>query len=293
VDSRERRALALWESLAYLGMPVAVVGWPVASPFSPGLRFAVSDGYFAGLLPAEETVPADLAERAPLFRPAPEELEEDLPAVADRAGRREALGALSGDLWRAALAGFLVEQEELGAVFVVLPGLHRVAERYGGGYHAVQFEGLQGAPYEEAAALLEAYYARLDAALAVLWLRGERPGLLAVVSQHGTAAPSGWRRVGAELSSKRSLAGQFRPAPDGILLLYGDGVRPGNRLAGGRLVDLVPTLLYGLGLPVARDLDGQVLLQAFEPAHLGRQPLSFVPTYESLRPPAPAPGAGG
>ena len=43
------------------------------------------------------------------------------------------------------------------------------------------------------------------------------------------------------------------------------------------------TLLYSVGLPIARDLDGRVLTAAFESAFLARQPLTFVPSYETLQ----------
>jgi hypothetical protein len=66
-------------------------------------------------------------------------------------------------------------------------------------------------------------------------------------------------------------------------MLYGPGVRPHTLLTRGRLVDAAPTLLYGLGLPLARDLDGEVLTEAFSPEFLARQPLTFLPSYEGLR----------
>ena len=47
-------------------------------------------------------------------------------------------------------------------------------------------------------------------------------------------------------------------------------------------MDLAPTLLYGLGFPVARDLDGQVLTAAFDKGFLARHPLTFFPSYEGL-----------
>ena len=37
-------------------------------------------------------------------------------------------------------------------------------------------------------------------------------------------------------------------------------------------------------MPVARDLDGQVLTAAFDRAYLANQPLTFFPSYESLKP---------
>jgi arylsulfatase A-like enzyme len=67
-----------------------------------------------------------------------------------------------------------------------------------------------------------------------------------------------------------------------VFLLLGDGIRPGSFLEKAELVDVVPTLLYALGFPIARDLDGQVLTPAFENSYLARHPLTFVPSYETL-----------
>ena len=69
--------------------------------------------------------------------------------------------------------------------------------------------------------------------------------------------------------------------PPGILLLAGPGVRPGARLEGASLLDIAPSLLYALGQPVAQDMDGQVLADAFEPRWRERFPVRMVRTYET------------
>ena len=59
-------------------------------------------------------------------------------------------------------------------------------------------------------------------------------------------------------------------------------MRPGSRLPEARIEDVVPTLLYAAGLPVARDLDGRVLVGAFDAAFLAANPIEFLPSYEVL-----------
>ena len=78
------------------------------------------------------------------------------------------------------------------------------------------------------------------------------------------------------------LEGRFGLAPDGALLLYGEGIQPGALITGARLVDVAPTLLYALGFPSARDLDGQVLTAAFDKGFLARHPLTILPSFEGL-----------
>jgi arylsulfatase A-like enzyme len=52
---------------------------------------------------------------------------------------------------------------------------------------------------------------------------------------------------------------------NGVFALRGPGVRQGERVEGARLVDLAPTIYALMGIPIPRDLDGQVLEQAFAP----------------------------
>jgi predicted AlkP superfamily phosphohydrolase/phosphomutase len=67
---------------------------------------------------------------------------------------------------------------------------------------------------------------------------------------------------------------------EGILLLHGPQINRGVKLEGARNVDFAPTVLYLLGLPAARDMDGDVLAAAIEPAALRQRPPRYVPTHE-------------
>lgn len=59
----------------------------------------------------------------------------------------------------------------------------------------------------------------------------------------------------------------------GILLACGPAVRRGVELDGARIIDLAPTILYRMGLPVPEDMDGRVLTEMFEPSFVGVTPL--------------------
>jgi hypothetical protein len=80
-------------------------------------------------------------------------------------------------------------------------------------------------------------------------------------------------------------------APDGVLLMAGEGIRPGATPAGASVLDVTPTLLYLMGLPVARDMEGRVLTEILEPAFARQNPVTFIPSYESLAVASAAPGA--
>jgi len=149
--------------------------------------------------------------------------------------------------------------------------------------------GLRREEVAQLAMISTDYYTRLDAFLAELWQRHTGADILALVSASGIEGSTGWRRVLGELSREASLEGFESDAPDGVLMLYGEGVQPGALLTGARLVDVVPTLMYALHLPVARDLDGEVLTPAFDKSFLARYPITFLTTYETLPKPEAAP----
>ena len=71
------------------------------------------------------------------------------------------------------------------------------------------------------------------------------------------------------------LSGHHSPvvpeAHRGILSITGPGVRAGFE-TDATVLDVAPTLAYLLGLPVAEDLPGRLLLEAFTPARLARHP---------------------
>lgn len=82
-----------------------------------------------------------------------------------------------------------------------------------------------------------------------------------------------------ELFALRRLPGDHDP--EGILLAIGPGIRSGAQINGARLIDLAPTVLYALGLPVPKDMDGQVLVDLFEQSFRQQQPIiSCEPTGE-------------
>jgi predicted AlkP superfamily phosphohydrolase/phosphomutase/tetratricopeptide (TPR) repeat protein len=52
----------------------------------------------------------------------------------------------------------------------------------------------------------------------------------------------------------------------GVFALRGPGVRAGQRVYGASVLDIAPTVLHLFGLPAAKDMDGKVLVNAFQDA---------------------------
>ena len=76
------------------------------------------------------------------------------------------------------------------------------------------------------------------------------------------------------------ISGTHEAAPDGFLMAYGASVAKARQLRRASVVDVVPTVLYFLGLPIGRDMDGYARTDLFQPAFTEERPITFIPTYE-------------
>ena len=63
--------------------------------------------------------------------------------------------------------------------------------------------------------------------------------------------------------------------PYGIFLLHGPGVQGGARIENARIVDVMPTMLHLLGVPLPEGLDGHVLTEALAEPFLSQRPVRY------------------
>jgi hypothetical protein len=110
-------------------------------------------------------------------------------------------------------------------------------------------------------------------------LDGLAPGdVLFVVSGFGMQPVSLGKRLLARALGEPPLTGTHEHAPDGFLLAYGTPVASG-RLPVGSVLDVAPTMLYFLGVPVGRDLQGVARTDLFEEAFTAERPVTFIPSH--------------
>jgi hypothetical protein len=74
--------------------------------------------------------------------------------------------------------------------------------------------------------------------------------------------------------------GRSRTAAPGVLAVRGDAARVGS-VARARRLDVAPTLLHWLGLPISDELEGTVVEPLLSPGAAG--PIRRVPTYGRRR----------
>jgi predicted AlkP superfamily phosphohydrolase/phosphomutase len=62
---------------------------------------------------------------------------------------------------------------------------------------------------------------------------------------------------------------------DGFFVMAGGPARRGHAFAGAQLIDVAPTVLYLMGLPIPGDMDGKPLLEAIDPDFIARCPVRY------------------
>ncbi len=103
----------------------------------------------------------------------------------------------------------------------------------------------------------------------LLELAGENTHVL-VVSDHGFQS-------GQQRPRQRVEPAQWH-RPQGIFVLHGPGIRRDERIEGATLLDIAPTVLTLLGLPVGDDMEGKVVTNAFEEA----PKIERIPSWEEV-----------
>jgi len=61
----------------------------------------------------------------------------------------------------------------------------------------------------------------------------------------------------------------------GMFMIWGPGVKAGLEVEGTHILDMAPTMLYLLGVPVPGELDGKVLTGAIEDTHVRSHPVDY------------------
>ncbi|HJX37973.1 MAG TPA: alkaline phosphatase family protein [Anaerolineae bacterium] len=69
------------------------------------------------------------------------------------------------------------------------------------------------------------------------------------------------------------MSGHHRP--DGMVILAGQGIQAGVALQEANIMDLAPTILYAMDLPVPADMDGRVLTAAFAADYLSAAQIRY------------------
>jgi hypothetical protein len=178
--------------------------------------------------------------------------------------------------------------ERLPQVFCLrLDGLNSVQAYYYKYSFPHEFGDIAQERIERFGPVIERYYEYYDRLIGK-FLTGLKEGeILVVYSLYGVEPLPLWKRFVERLLGDPDVSAYHELAPDGVAFFYGKGVRKAKREEPIRIVDLTPTLLYFLGLPVGRDMDGIVRSLVFSDDFIAENPIIYISSYEEfqIRPP--------
>ena len=269
------RARPLWSILADAGVSVGIVRWPLTYPAQPVLGFLVADRFHDLIGSVLEfngaAYPADIVPvaRASFSSDSGPDLPEDAPAD-DPASLRDRSYSRAMQSLR--------QQSNPQLIGLRYQALDQVGHRFWG---AAQPRSA-GDPSEEqrrqAAQILERAYLAADAEVGTAMASLGPDDLLLVISGFGMQRLNPLKQMLGELMGERGISGSHERAPDGFLLASGTAVERGRRPRGS-IVDVAPTILYYLGLPVGRDMDGFARSDLFTRTFTAERPIAFIPTH--------------
>jgi hypothetical protein len=131
--------------------------------------------------------------------------------------------------------------------------------------------------------VIEKYYDFYDALIGKYLTGLREEDLLIVFSPHGIAPLPVWKRFVERLLGDPRVSAYHEMAPEGVIFFYGRAVRRGQKASALRIVDIAPTLLYYLGLPVGRDMDGVAASSFFNDEFAQENPIIYISSYEDFR----------
>lgn len=275
LSSRDRRCRSLWDMAGAHGLSSVVINWPGTYPAVPVKGTLVSDAFFtlskqAGgqLVPPSpgSCSPSGLSEQLAELRLSPAEFygQEMAYFVADleaaEAEQDPLLTHLAVALARtvnvhtAAMETLGQRDWQLGMVRYDLLGLLGPAFL---ACLAPAMPYVTDAQFERYQNTIPAALAYLDLLFGALLECCDEDTTVLLVSERGVQ--TGEQRPMDAQTAFNSEGGEPWYREHGVLAAHGPGIKPGGAVQGATLLDVTPTVLNLLGLPLARDMPGRCL----------------------------------
>jgi predicted AlkP superfamily phosphohydrolase/phosphomutase/tetratricopeptide (TPR) repeat protein len=278
VRSTSRKCKAIWNILSQNGLKSNFIGWFASNPAEPINGVMVSDQFLIeaknGKTASPETAiprsvyPLALAASLAAVRVTTESLTpEDLLPFLPRLGEIDLKTddrplKLARRLAKVAsvhnLATLLIQSEPWDVMGVYYDAVDQFGHEFMP-YHPPRLEGVSERDFELYQQVMRGIYKFHDMMLHVLLQYVDAETTVILISDHGYE--SGRRRPPLEQGLK-DPEGCHRPF--GVVCLKGPGIKQHDRLYGASILDVTPTILTLLGLPMGMDMDGRPWLEAFE-----------------------------
>jgi hypothetical protein len=280
------RARPLWDIMADFGLGAGIVNWPLTRAARASRGYIISDTFDEATSQPLRLGDAEAGDPSTAVDIAREQFDiwqlrtwrDVLPSVAPGEAPTSSLHQVRWDRAYAAAANALDQQFAPRLTAVRYEGVDDLAHTYLIDAIPERFGAVgRSDPHRS---FLDRYYAFIDSEVGSAMLKLESGDVLLVVSGFGIEPNSLIKRVWLRLRGQSDQPGTHEWAPDGFLLAYGANVSQGVFLRRGSIVDLAPTVLYYLGLPVGRDMDGFARTDLFKGSFTLERPVSYTPTHE-------------
>ncbi len=272
-----RKVKAIWNILTQCGYRTNVVGWWPSHPAEPINGISVSNFYQKAAVEYGKPWPMAPGAVHPrsmedVFKPLrvhPGELTEAhilpfVPKAADVDQQKDqrlwSIAKIISEISSIHAAGtWVLENTEWDFTGIYYDGIDHFCHGFMR-FHPPQMKGVPAETFELYKGVVQGGYIYHDMMLGrLLELAGEDTTVM-LLSDHGFH--SDHLRPRGIPDEPAGPAWEHRPY--GVFCLKGPGVRKDERVYGANLLDITPTILTLLGLPVGRDMPGKPLLQAFE-----------------------------
>lgn len=275
--STSRKVKAIWNILTQRGYKTHVVGWFAGHPAEPINGISVSDlfPYAVGPLDKEWPMPPgavhpeSMRETFARLRMHPAEVTEAailpwIPRAAEIDQEKDKrlhsfAKILSENCSIHNAATWILQNEEWDFLAVYYNGIDHFCHGFMH-FHPPRMEGIPEDKFEIYKDVVNGAYRFHDMMLETLLQLAGPEATVLIVSDHGFH-PDHLRPRGIP-AEPAGPAVQHRPF--GIFCMKGEQVKRDERIYGATLLDVTPTMLTLFGLPVGEDMDGRVLVQAFE-----------------------------
>jgi len=277
VRSTSRKVKALWNILTQSGMKSNVIGWWPSHPVEPINGMMVSNifhhtndfPYEAWPVIKHGVHPPELVDEFANLRVHPHELTEAhvLPFIPNAASIDQenelSIKHLTKFLADAssiqAFGTWALENTEWDLSAVYFDAIDHFCHTFMK-YHPPRMKAMPEEFYELYKDVLTGAYRFHDMMLErLLQLAGEDCTVI-LLSDHGFH--TGDRRL--EKFPNDPMFPAFEHSPYGVFCIAGPGIQKNEKVFGATLLDIAPTVLTLLGLPVGQDMDGKVLTQVFD-----------------------------
>ncbi|MEM0992919.1 MAG: alkaline phosphatase family protein [Bacteroidota bacterium] len=277
IYSTNRKVKAIWNILTQHGLKTHVVGWWPSHPAEPINGTMISNLYQRASKPIDQPWPmlkgtVHPAEKADLFaklRIHPEELTgnhiepfvPNLEKVDQSKDRRlMSIAKVIADCSTIhSAATYIMENEEWDFMAVYYDAIDHFCHGFMR-YHPPRRPHIPIRDYELYKDVVAGGCRYHDMMLnRLLQLAGEDTTVI-LISDHGFHPDH--NRPNA--IPKEPAGPAIEHSPFGIIVMKGDNIKKDDSIFGASLLDITPTLLSLYDLPVAEDMDGKVLVNAFE-----------------------------